>query len=104
MTAVEELDALQGQIRRVVAAGSYAEAGALLCRHSICLEAAVRSLPYGDGRLRELESRSQGFLEWVRRMVLAGRTHAAEQARRLPQVSRYRTPDAGRAPRLQLEG
>ena len=98
MTPADELNAVRTEIRRAVAAGSYAGARALLARHGACLEAMARSLPPGDPHLVELRSQAQSFFEWVRRMALAGRTHMSEQAQRLPQLSRYAAPDEGGRP------
>ncbi|MEN6603112.1 MAG: hypothetical protein ABFD86_11920 [Bryobacteraceae bacterium] len=77
------------KFRQAVAAGSHAEAAALLqaCREE--LEAALNKLPPQSAEAAGLAREAKDLFEWARRMTLAARSRMENGRRTLPRRCPY---------------
>ena len=92
MTLAGTLQVTAERLRRAIAQGAYARAGAVLPEYSRQVEQTLRVLPAGGGESHELEREARELLEWARQFVLASRAAAATRRRRLPRrLAAYRS-------------
>ena len=99
-----QLSTIAGAARRAVIAGAYEEAGALLSSYCQQLEAELQKGSLRGDRLAEERLRTKDLLDWVFRMVCAGRAHDTARLTEIPPISWHGRAGANQLHSWQLAG